>query len=562
MKKAMKQSTLVFLANMISIILLLLVSSCVFAIVVENNAVKKANDNRFDLTYNANRFMNGSAYLTSEVRAFAATGDPAHYDNYWNEVNTLKNRDIGVAAMKKIGITGDEQAKIEEMSALSNNLIPLEEAAMEQAKSGKTNKAIASVFGSDYETEITKISALKQEFLTMLDKRAKAEVDKSETTVTALISVTIVIAILIVLLQIFTYLIIRKKVIRPIIMVKNEMEEISKGNLSNAFTMEPDTSEIGMLTASLLSTKEELGRYVNDISDKLTSMADGNMDLSVDLHYIGDFAPIKDALVRILDSLNHTLTVIRGASDQVSSGADQVANGAQALSQGAVEQTNAVEKLAAALDEISRQIQESVSKATDASHQSTQLGSETNESNHRMQDMLNAMNNISDSSNQIGKIIKTIEDIAFQTNILALNAAVEAARAGEAGKGFAVVADEVGNLATKSADASKDTARLISESLDAVENGSKIANETAMALEHVITGITTVSTSIHDISNTADRESQAITQINTGIEQISNVVHTTSATAQESAAASEELSGQAIMLRDLTSKFRLRKENN
>ena len=558
MKKAMKQSTLVFLLNAISIFFLLIAVGCVGAIVVQNRATKAANEDRFELTYNANRFMNGSAYLTSEVRAYAATGRKAHYDNYFNEVNNLKNRDIGVAKMKEIGLTAEEQAKIEEMSALSNKLVPLEEAAMEDAAAGKMSKAIEAVFGDAYEEQITKISSLKQEFLTMLDSRALAKVRQLEAVV---ISLILLIVAVIVVLQISTFYLIRKKVLKPIVDVQKEMGEMAKGNLSSVFTLEPDTSEIGMLVASLISTKEELRRYISDISDKLIEMADGNMNLTVDMNYVGDFAPIKEALVHILSSLNHTLGMIRTASDQVSSGASQVAGGAQSLSQGSTQQASAVEELAATMSEISNQIRSSAKKASEARLRATEVGTETAESNRRMQDMLHAMNDISNSSSQIGKIIKTIEDIAFQTNILALNAAVEAARAGEAGKGFAVVADEVRNLAGKSAEASKNTAVLIADSLKAVENGTRIAGETAKALEQVVEGITTVSSGIQDISGATEQQAQSISQVNVGVDQITSVVQTTSATAEESAAASEELSGQAVMLKDLVDQFKLRKGN-
>ena len=236
---------------------------------------------------------------------------------------------------------------------------------------------------------------------------------------------------------------------------------------------------------------------------------------------------------------------------------DQVSSGAQALSQGATEQASSVEELAASINEISNNINQTAQQAQDASDKSMQVGEKAGESNNRMHDMLQAMADINASSGEIGKIIKTIEDIAFQTNILALNAAVEAARAGAAGKGFAVVADEVRNLASKSAEASKNTAVLIENSLQAVENGKRIADETAQSLEVVISDIQEASSLMGSIAKAATDQAESISQITLGIDQISSVVQTNSATAEESAAASEELSGQAQILNELVRKFRL-----
>ena len=232
---------------------------------------------------------------------------------------------------------------------------------------------------------------------------------------------------------------------------------------------------------------------------------------------------------------------------------------AQALSQGATEQASSIEELAATITEMSGQIQNNAQSALQASQTVDGVGEKILESNQQMQTMTKAMGEISASSSEIGKIIKTIEDIAFQTNILALNAAVEAARAGEAGKGFAVVADEVRSLASKSSDASKSTAALIENSLKAVENGTRIADETAQSLLSVVEGTKEIASQINQIAAASSEQSKGAAQVQLGIDQIPNVVQTNSATAEESAAASEELSGQAQMLKTLISKFKLRR---
>ena len=241
-------------------------------------------------------------------------------------------------------------------------------------------------------------------------------------------------------------------------------------------------------------------------------------------------------------------------------GSDQMASGAQALSQGSVQQAASVEELAATIAGISEHVQKTARNAADARDHSVRSGEETAVCNQEMKEMVAAMDEIGKRSTEIGKIIKTIEDIAFQTNILALNAAVEAARAGEAGKGFAVVADEVRNLAGKSASASKSTSELIQGAVTAVEKGMEIATETAQSLEKVVVSSQAISGLVDKIAEAAVEQSNSLEQVTGGMNQISNVVQTNSATAEESAATSEELSSQSQVLRNLVRQFKLRKE--
>ena len=353
-------------------------------------------------------------------------------------------------------------------------------------------------------------------------------------------------------------------VVRSITSPVKEIDQVAKniaaGNLDEEIRYS-SRDELGTLAVNFNSTVSRLRDYVNyidEISKVLDQVAEGNLVFQLTYDYAGEFAKVKTALTNISDSLNNTMAQISQSSDQVASGSEQVSDGAQALSQGATEQASSIEELAATVNEISSQVKQNADNAQNASNRVNEVGNEAAESNRRMQDMLSAMGEISERSSEIGKIIKTIEDIAFQTNILALNAAVEAARAGEAGKGFAVVADEVRNLASKSAEASKNTAALIESSLKAVENGTKIADETAMSLNEVVTGVQDVTGTINEISSASEAQARSISQVTQGIDQISSVIQTNSATAEESAAASEELSGQAQILKNLVSQFRLK----
>ena len=316
--------------------------------------------------------------------------------------------------------------------------------------------------------------------------------------------------------------------------------------------------DIGILANSIKQTTDQLRNYsgyITELSDVLNKIADGNLDISLTMEYKGEFEKLKNALENITSSLNSTLVNINDAADQVAGSADQVSGGAQALAQGSTEQAGAIEQLVSTIDEMSDHIKTNAEQAEQVSTSMNSIGEEANLSNERMNNMLEAMKDINDNTDRISAIIKTIEDIAFQTNILALNAAVEAARAGEAGKGFAVVADEVRNLASKSAEAAGGTEALIAKTVEAVKNGTDITSETAKSMLEVAELTEKVEALVVDIADASDSQSEVTEHISTSIEQIFNVVQTNSATAEESAASAEELSSQAAMLNELMGKF-------
>lgn len=349
-----------------------------------------------------------------------------------------------------------------------------------------------------------------------------------------------------------------KSISKPINRVKDATKQLAEGNL-NLHISSDSGDEVGIMTRSFSDAMKMIQGYIADITRGLTEVSKGNFNICPNEIYKGDFQAIESAISSIIQSLSHTMGQINEAAGQVAMEADQVSAGSQTLSQGSTEQASSIEEIAATVNEISINIRKNAEHAESANEKARQVGLEIKDSNNEMQKMVSAMDEISGSSLEIGKIIKTIEDIAFQTNILALNAAVEAARAGEAGKGFAVVADEVRNLAGKSAEASVSTAALIEKSLRAVENGTKIADRTAETLGGVVSNVEEVVSTIGRISHDSSEQAHTIGQVTMGIDQISGVVQTNSATAEESAAASEELSGQAQTLRDLVGRFKLLK---
>lgn len=360
----------------------------------------------------------------------------------------------------------------------------------------------------------------------------------------------------IILLSIMYYSI--KKPLKPISKIMAGAEKLESGNLQIHVQVDSD-DELGRLAESFNATSTILNNYIHDISKQLSEMADNNMAINITEKYIGDFSPIKTSIEKIAHSLNRTLYSIIEAANEVSSHSDTVSSGAQTLSQGSSEQAEAIERLAASIDHLSNDVNSNAQEAEEANTTVARVSQWIETSNQEMQKMVSAMNDIRNTSAEIEKIIKTIEDIAFQTNILALNASVEAARAGAAGKGFAVVAEEVRNLAAKSSAAAKDTATLIESSIEAVKNGRSIADQTAQSLVNVVEGAKDVAVFVERISNASKNQKDTLERLTVGVNQISGIIQENSAMAEASAAASVKLFQQANTLRQLVDVFELKK---
>ena len=376
-----------------------------------------------------------------------------------------------------------------------------------------------------------------------------------QSTIIAII-ITIIFVIASIIIGIIVSFVLSNAITKPIIQIQKAALNMAKGDYDVQLTHKSN-DELGNLSDSMRQMVSTTKAIILDTSRGLYEISIGNFDIAPRVEYIGVFKGIEDAMKQIIFGLSDTMQQIIIASEQVSSGSDQVSSGAQALAQGATEQASSVQQLAASINEIDQQVRSNAENAQNANIVADTVSQNIEASNRQMTNLMSAMTEISQSSTEISKIIKAVEDIAFQTNILALNAAVEAARAGAAGKGFAVVADEVRNLATKSSEAAKQTNSLIEGSVNSVRNGSQIANDTAKSLTEVVSGSKEITELITKIAAASREQTASISEINIGVEQISAVVQTNSATSEQSAAASEELSGQASMMNQLISKFKL-----
>lgn len=460
--------------------------------------------------------------------------------------------DSNMESFEKTIISPEIKKEYENFKTLINDeFMPYIEAVENNALANKNDVAFQMV-----KTEGDQINEKIQSSIDVLFKLkvdgARQISDSNTATANASTIMMIIFVLAGMVLAISLGLFISNTISKPVKKMVEAAEKLAVGDV-NASVEATSKDEIGELMVSF-------SKMIDNIRNQafaVEKIADGDLTIEVKAKSENDLLGIK--LYELVETNNEILSNINSASEQVAAGARQVSSSSQMLSQGSTEQASSVEEITASMTEIAAQTKQNAVNANQANELAIHAQENAIQGNNRMQEMVKAMGEINDSSANISKIIKVIDEIAFQTNILALNAAVEAARAGQHGKGFAVVAEEVRILAARSANAAKETTEMIEGSINKVEIGTKIAKETADALTNIVEGVSKAAALVGDIAVASNEQATGISQINSAIEQVAQLIQTNSATAEESAAASEELSGQADLLKDSVSKFKLKK---
>lgn len=497
--------------------------------------------------------MNAAA---RNIREMALNTDQSSFEDYRNKVEEYAQvMGEAIEDLKKADVVSEEvtlryETAVEEWLKMGYTII-------NTVIDGEQAEAVRFII-EECAPALQEAAAISEEIDDETDRAKKEAVNMTTSAVLFVTVAVVLLLVLAILLAAKTGTKIVKSIVDPLREIEDAATELSQGNLHTEVSCQSE-DEIGTLAEALRSSFYHLSSYVEDIDRAMKEFSQGNFDVKANVDYRGDFCNIENSFMEFEKNMADMVKNVQTVADQVTRASEQISASSTELAEGASEQAGVTEELSASVESVSQQIDSNAKEALDISYEVQQVGEEIDYSNKKMQEMVASMERISDSSDQIGKIIATINEIADQTNLLALNASIEAARAGDAGRGFAVVADQVSLLAAQSAQAAKESTSLIEESVCAVKSGMVIAHDTAEQLENVVKGARDIIDKVNLIAEASKEQATAVDQINSGVDQINHVVQNNSATSQECAAASQEMTAQAENLTGMIRKFKVGK---
>lgn len=547
MRKIVKQTNFSLVLGIILLVLLFF-ASISYALV---------SNEQLESTMYLNQYRLGSKALTTAVQSYAVSGNTMYYDDYMRELNTDKNRDIALAGLEANDIKDYEWAELNEIAALSDNLVPLEEDAMAAVAAGDVTAATEYVFGKEYSDTIQKINSLTDDVITKIQDRLDAS--KKLFMVIQIICAVAFLAGFIRLAQqcLRTIHFSQTELLTPIIKVSDQMELLADGNLHADLDLQEDDSEVGNMVAAIRFMKDNMASIIEEISYILEQMGQGNYILTVNQNYVGEYVKIKDSFNKIMEDMRGTVSTIQEVAKEIDSGSAQLAYAADDLATACTGQATEVSELMQLLTELGNSIRYNEQEAEEAVKISNLASSTLTVGSQKMDELREAMKEISQCSEQIISVIAAISDIGDEIDLLSLNASIESARAGEAGRGFAVVAEQVKKLAEASQNAVGQTSELIERTVQSVEVGTRISREAAANMEEVQMGAEETTGRINGIVDKLKLEVESIAHINDSIGVVAGIVDNNSATSEETAAVSEQQKAQVESMVDMMSRFKV-----